>query len=153
MKAFLSIPVQGHRQVQDTYRIIASTLALQGCNVMNSSVLYPPKAEMLGDYQPKQIHDELMDLLYSSSLFVADISGPSLGVGYEIRVALERQVPCIFLCKRDEVDRASIMIKGAIDGRYEMIVYDAVEDIEAVLPGMIRSVLEGQNEQLEKVRS
>lgn len=61
----------------------------------------------------KEIHDRDVDWLLSSDLIVAEVSTPSLGVGYEIGRALENGKKVVCLYRKMEGKRLSAMIKGA----------------------------------------
>ncbi len=46
---------------------------------------------------------------------VAEVSTPSLGVGYEIGIAVERKKPVFCLYRRQEGKKLSAMIAGCLD--------------------------------------
>ena len=67
---------------------------------------------------------------------VAEISVPSLGVGYEIAYATRiRQIPVIALYRRTFTQRCSAMIAG--DPGVRLIQY---EDASAILPELLESL-------------
>ena len=59
-----------------------------------------------------EIHERDMNWLESSDLIVADVSIPSLGVGYEIASALNRNIPVLCLYNTISDSRLSAMISG-----------------------------------------
>jgi nucleoside 2-deoxyribosyltransferase len=61
----------------------------------------------------KHIHDRDMNWLLSSDVIVAEVTTPSLGVGYEIGRALENGKKILALYRNIEGKRISAMIKGA----------------------------------------
>jgi hypothetical protein len=64
-------------------------------------------------FTPSQIHDNDMALLTYSDVFVAELTAPSLGLGYEIRAgAVEQSKPSLFLY-RDSVSKMIEGIKGS----------------------------------------
>jgi nucleoside 2-deoxyribosyltransferase len=60
----------------------------------------------------KLIHDRDMDLVKQADIFIAEVSNPSLGVGYELgrAVELHKRILCLY---RDGEKRLSAMIKGS----------------------------------------
>ncbi|MCD6346654.1 MAG: nucleoside 2-deoxyribosyltransferase [Bacteroidales bacterium] len=58
------------------------------------------------------IHDRDMDWLGESDLIIAEVTQPSLGVGYEIGRAIEMGKPVICLVRNDGDHRLSAMISG-----------------------------------------
>lgn len=70
------------------------------------------------------IHDRDMDWLLSANMVVAEVSTPSLGVGYEIGRAVEYRIPVVCLCQDMTNKKLSPMIAGA-DG-VKVIYYDEI---------------------------
>lgn len=60
----------------------------------------------------KEIHDRDIDWLRESDIVVAEVTQPSLGVGYEIGRALEWGKPIIALYRDGEGRKLSAMIAG-----------------------------------------
>ena len=59
------------------------------------------------------IHDRDMKWLIDSDLIIAEVTNPSLGVGYEIGRALEYDKKIICLYRKDSPSRLSAMISGS----------------------------------------
>jgi hypothetical protein len=80
----------------------------------------------------REIHDRDLDWLRSSDFIVAEVTTPSLGVGYEIARATEwgKKVLCLFRRKND-IKALSAMIAGCPD----VVVreYETVPDTDAIL--------------------
>ncbi|XP_005861088.1 PREDICTED: 2'-deoxynucleoside 5'-phosphate N-hydrolase 1 [Myotis brandtii] len=79
------------------------------------------------------IHQRDLALLQRADLIVAEVTQPSLGVGYEVgrAVALNKRILCLFRRKSGRV--LSAMIRGAADG-YRFQVWDyEVGDVEVML--------------------
>lgn len=74
----------------------------------------------------KQIHDQDVALISQSDIVVAEVTTPSLGVGYEIATAVHLKKPVICLYRGDE-KRLSAMISGC--GAVEVVTYATIEDL------------------------
>jgi len=61
------------------------------------------------------IHERDMEWLISSNVIVAEVSTPSLGVGYEIGRGIENQKPILCLYRKDSGYQLSAMIAGSPD--------------------------------------
>lgn len=61
---------------------------------------------------PRDIHDRDLDWLRSSDVIVAEVTTPSLGVGYEIARATEWQKPVLCLFRTGTAQTLSAMISG-----------------------------------------
>ncbi|CAN7723128.1 nucleoside 2-deoxyribosyltransferase [Rhizobium rhizogenes] len=104
--------------------------------------------EHVGDYSlsvegQKQLPDRYIcqrDLqwLRSSQLVVAEVTVPSLGVGYEIAAAVERKIPVIALFRTTEGTQLSAMVRGS-DG---IFVFD-YSDIDVALSNLDYIMEEG----------
>jgi hypothetical protein len=98
----------------------------------------PVLTEHVGDYQLSVhgqhhlddvfIHDRDVAWLLSSDVVVAEVTVPSLGVGYEIATAVRSDIPVIALF-RGPVQQLSAMISGS-----RQITVIAYHDVELVLP-------------------
>jgi nucleoside 2-deoxyribosyltransferase len=64
-------------------------------------------------FSEREIHDFDLKLLLKSDVVVAEISSPSLGVGYEIGRAVERKKPVLALYNKKIKKQVSKMILGA----------------------------------------
>lgn len=64
------------------------------------------------DLSDKEIHDRDLNWLFRSEVIVAEVTAPSLGVGYEIRAAFEskKNILCLYRPQKDK--RLSAMISG-----------------------------------------
>ncbi|KAM8779663.1 5-hydroxymethyl-dUMP N-hydrolase [Rhynchonycteris naso] len=79
------------------------------------------------------IHERDLAWLQQADLVVAEVTQPSLGVGYELgrAVALNKRILCLFRPKSGRV--LSAMIRGAADGsRFQVWDYEEGE-VEAML--------------------
>ncbi|HJP87337.1 MAG TPA: nucleoside 2-deoxyribosyltransferase [Gemmatimonadaceae bacterium] len=64
---------------------------------------------------PRMIHDRDLDWLKSSDVIVAEVTTPSLGVGYEIARATQWQKPVLCLFRNGTGRTLSSMISGCPD--------------------------------------
>jgi 2'-deoxynucleoside 5'-phosphate N-hydrolase len=78
----------------------------------------------------RQIHDEDMAWLRESDIVIAEVTTPSLGVGYEIGRAIEtgKRVVCLY---RGDAGSVSAMIQGSPD--LECIKYKGAEEAGSVV--------------------
>ena len=75
-----------------------------------------------------QIHDRDMKWLLKSDLMVAEVTNPSLGVGYEIGRAIDNNINIICLYRVLSDKKLSAMISGSKD--IKIIRYTEFEDIK-----------------------
>ena len=72
------------------------------------------------------IHDRDMDWLLNSDVMVAEVTNPSIGVGYEIGRAIENGKKVICLYRKKEGKRLSAMIAGSNE-----LILEKYSDIES----------------------
>nr|CAB3239340.1 2'-deoxynucleoside 5'-phosphate N-hydrolase 1-like [Phallusia mammillata] len=86
----------------------------------------------------KQIHDRDMSWLQSSDVVVAEVTTPSLGVGYELGRAIEMKKKVICLFRPSSGKRLSAMIEGAkCENLFQVHHYTEVKNACQLLTGIL----------------
>ncbi|XP_048747319.1 2'-deoxynucleoside 5'-phosphate N-hydrolase 1-like [Ostrea edulis] len=126
--------IRGGRQDADLYLRIVAQLKSYG-TVLTEHVASPSVEtdEDVAGLTDVQIHDRDMDWLKQCDVLVAEVTQPSLGVGYEIgrAVSLNKLIICLF--RPDSGKKISAMISGAVGDNFHVYNYteDQVPDILA----------------------
>jgi 2'-deoxynucleoside 5'-phosphate N-hydrolase len=86
----------------------------------------------------KQIHDRDIDWIKKSDVIVAEVTNPSLGVGYEIARGLDmgKKVICL---KSNNGKRLSAMIAGCDE--ISLFIYNNETEIDDFLNGVFRKLI------------
>ena len=91
MKIYFSGSIRGGREDASQYQKIIAHLKRKGTvlteHIGNPSLSSEGQLEM----KDKVIHDQDMKLLLESDIVIAEVTNPSLGVGYEIGRAIENK--------------------------------------------------------------
>ncbi|XP_027862126.1 5-hydroxymethyl-dUMP N-hydrolase [Xiphophorus couchianus] len=143
MKIYFCGSIRGGRSDQQLYQRIVNELHRYG-SVLTEHVASAELSDS-GEEGPaggdRAIHDRDLAWLQQSDVVVAEVTQPSLGVGYELGRAVdmkEKKVLCLF---RPSSGRAlSAMIRGATDGRRLLVVDYSEEQLEAVLDWFFSSL-------------
>lgn len=126
MKIYFAGSISGGRQDQAIYAQIIDLLKRHGTVLTEhfGSATLTAAGEPLGD---RAIHDRDIDWLRAADVLVAEVTTPSLGVGYEIGRCVEwqKRVLCIYRPSPDR--RLSGMIAGAPG--VQVIKYAAASDL------------------------
>lgn len=113
MKIYFCGSIRGGRQLASTYEKLIVMLSGYG-NVLTehlgSDEIIENKDRILTD---KEIHDRDMQWVRESDVVVADVTVPSLGVGYEIGRAIEMGTPLLCLFNTSSDYTLSAMIAGS----------------------------------------
>ena len=136
MKIFYTATILGGREMQPLYKKTVELLGKYG-TVMPNHVA-DPDISKFGETNltKKEIHDREVDYLQQSDVVVADISLPSLGVGYLVARAVEAGKSVLGLYHGENTYALSAMIQG--DTKIEVALYNNAEDLETVLEKKIK---------------
>lgn len=124
--------IRGGRNDADLYKKLINELKAYGA-VLTEHI---GSREVSFDLSDRHIHDRDLDWLSCSDILIAEVTTPSLGVGYEIGRAVEMEKPVVCLYRK----RGEAMLSAMISGSPALKVYNY-------------SDLEGAKEILKRVLS
>jgi hypothetical protein len=90
------------------------------------------------DIPPCQIHDRDITWLKSADVIVAEVTTPSLGVGYELGRAVDMGKPILCLYRKIDDKRLSGMISGSPG--IISVVYEEIEEAKRWIAGFITNL-------------
>lgn len=131
MKIYFCGSIRGGRDLAHTYEQIIGMLQAKGTVLtehIGSDEVIQENDRVLSD---KEIHDRDLSWIVESDLLVAEVTVPSLGVGYEIGRAIEMGKPVLCLYDAGSGKALSAMIAGS--DKVEMKLYRRVEEIKRIL--------------------
>lgn len=100
MKIYFAASVRAGRHLQPTYEAIVAHLSSTGHSVLSEAVASKTIFEDERDLKDVQIYTQDIEWLDSCDCVVAEVTVPSLGVGYEISYALHQaNKPVLCLCQ------------------------------------------------------
>jgi 2'-deoxynucleoside 5'-phosphate N-hydrolase len=130
-KIYFAGSIRGGRSHMETYKDIIKHLMSFG-EVLTEHIghegLSPMGEEKMTD---PEIYDRDMEWLTSSDVIVADVTVPSLGVGFEIARAIDMKKKVLCLFSADSGSRLSAMISGCPD--VEVREYQTIGDVKSIL--------------------
>ena len=85
------------------------------------------------------LHEQDVAWLLESDVLVAEVSTPSLGVGYEIGRAVERGINVLCLYRPRDGRQLSAMIGGCPD--VTNVTYQSIEEAKATIDQFFRNVM------------
>jgi hypothetical protein len=111
MTIYFAGSIRGGRDDQNVYAAIIALLRRYG-KVVTEHV-GDANVNLGGENAPDcDIHDRDLDWLRSADVLVAEVTAPSLGVGYEIGRAVEWGMPVLCLYRPSQDRKLSAMIAG-----------------------------------------
>ncbi len=133
MNIYFAGAIRGGRQKVEDYAKIVEVLKEYG-NVLTEHIANP-KVDIFGEkLSAQEVYMRDVEYLKECDILFAEISVPSLGVGYELAYAESIGKPVI--CMYDENFNVSGMIRG--NQNFKMIKYSKIEE----LLKNIRNILE-----------
>lgn len=129
MKIYFAGAIRGGREDSSTYLQIVSMLARYGM-ILTEHVGDPNlnvKGEELSD---QQIYDRDLEWLKSCDYLVAEVTTPSLGVGFEIGKATEWGIQVLCLYRPSESRSLSAMIAGC--DKVTVETYRSVDELDGI---------------------
>jgi len=129
MRIYFAGSIRGGREDATIYHKIVSVLTRYGA-VLTEHVA-DPKLDARGEeLSDQQIHDRDLEWLKSCDCLVAEVTKPSLGVGFEIGKATEWGIQVLCLYRPSE----SISLSAMIAGCDQVVVetYRSVVEVDAI---------------------
>ena len=126
MKIYISGSIYGGTQKIDTYKILIKELEKYG-EVMNKQVADENTIANEAYQKDEDIFCDLEKKLYDADIVFAEVSIPSLGVGYELGFADKIGKKIIAIYDTGYVEKVSTMIRG--NKRIKLIPYKDIKEI------------------------
>ncbi len=129
MKIYFAASIRGGRDYARDYKTIISQLSAYG-KVLTEHIADDKLDDREENISDNAIFERDTEWLRESDIIVAEVTQPSLGVGYEIALgeSLGKRIICLFKQKSGNL---SAMVKG--NRKLEVIEYTSVDEIPAIL--------------------
>jgi 2'-deoxynucleoside 5'-phosphate N-hydrolase len=134
LRIYFSGSIRGGRQDAAIYNDLISFMKTFG-NVLTEHI---GRLDLIDEREivAREIHDRDMDWLESSDVIIAEVTTPSLGVGYELGRGVEIGKPILCLYRKSEGKRLSGMISGSPG--IITFEYDEIEEAKEQIADFIR---------------
>ena len=109
MKIYFAASIRGGREDEQLYRDLISAMQRFG-TVLTEHIAHPRDIEM--GMTDREVYDRDMAWLVQSDVVVAEVTTPSLGVGYELAWAEHHGKPVLCLFRPSSGRRLSAMLAG-----------------------------------------
>lgn len=113
MQIYFAASIAGGRDYLDTYTAMVKYLQGKGHHIPTEHIIYPDVLTFEKSSTAEEIYTRDIQWLSGSAGLIAEVSNPSLGVGYEICYALNRKMKV--LCLYHDSVFLSRMITGNND--------------------------------------
>ncbi|MHB9302466.1 nucleoside 2-deoxyribosyltransferase [Thermofilum pendens] len=140
VKVYLAAPMRGDRSALANVKKLLQALEERGYVVLTKHVA-DDVLDVEKGMTPREVFERDIRLLEEADVLVAEVSYPSLGVGFEIAYFLLRGKPVIALALRERLESVSAMIRGITWENFRLVAYsdvdEAIEKLDSMLPGSV----------------
>ena len=126
MKIYVSGSIYGGTQKIDTYKILIEELEKYG-EVLDKQIADPNTIANEVYQKDEDIFNDLEEKLIIADVLIAEVSIPSLGVGYELGFADNHNKKIIAIYDKNYTPKVTTMIRG--NKRITLIPYQRIEEI------------------------
>lgn len=126
MNIYFSGSIYGGRQKLDAYKELIGALQNYG-TVLNPEVADSEVIEKENGVLDEDIFNSLKDRLDTANVVFAELTVPSLGVGYELGYADSHDIRIVGIYDKNVIPKVSTMIRG--NKNIEIIPYNDLRDI------------------------
>jgi hypothetical protein len=127
MNIYFSCSLTGGRRDESVYISIVDHLLAIGHDVPTAHLAHPEVMDLERIVDAREVYERDMAWIDGCDVLIAEVSTPSHGVGYEIAVALMREIPV--LCCYRESATVSKMITGNDSKMLVLYTYRGTEDL------------------------
>jgi len=131
MKIYFSGSISGGRAHEAIYQHLVAHLQAQGHAVLSAHVADPVALEAEKDLPPREVFERDSNWVKECEAMVAEVSTPSLGVGYEYGLAVQLGKPV--LCVYRSGVRLSKMISGNPAPNLTVAAYSSESELDAIV--------------------
>ena len=126
MKIYVSGSMYGGQQKIDTYKKLVDKLEEYG-EVLTRQIADPKAIENEKYQKDEDIYNDLENKLEKADILIAEVSVPSIGVGYEIGYASKLNKKIIAIYDKNYLDKVTTMIRG--NKSIKIIPYKDINEI------------------------
>jgi len=126
MKIYISGSIYGGTQKIDTYKCLIEELEKYG-EVVDKQIADPNTIANEAYQKDEDIYKDLEEKLINADIVFAEVSIPSLGVGYELGFADKLGKKIIAIYDENYTTKVSTMIRG--NKRIQLIAYKNIQEI------------------------
>ncbi len=138
MKIYFSGSISGGREHEAIYQHLVAHLQSQGHDVLSAHVADPVALEAEKTGPPREVFERDVNWVKDCEAVIAEVSTPSLGVGYEYGLAVQLGKPV--LCVYRSGVRLSKMITGNLAPNLIVATYAEQAELDRQVDAFLNSL-------------
>ena len=139
MKIYFSGSISGGREHAAVYQHLVEHLQTLGHEVLSAHVADPDVLEREKDTAPRLVFERDVAWVHECDVMIAEVSKPSLGVGYEYGLAVQLGKPV--LCVYRSGLRLSKMVTGNPAPNLKVAVYTTEAELDRITQSFLDSLI------------
>jgi nucleoside 2-deoxyribosyltransferase len=136
MKIYFSGSISGGREHEAIYQRLVAQLQAQGHEVLSAHVADPVAIEREKDASAREVFERDVAWVDACGVMIAEVSTPSLGVGYEYGRAVQQGKPV--LCVYRSGLRMSKMITGNPAPNLTVAAYSSETELDVLVDAFLK---------------
>jgi len=140
MNIYFACSITGGREFEHIYQALVSDLLRNGHEIPTAHLADSAVMDLESIVSPQDVYTRDIEWILAADALLAEVSVPSHGVGYEVRVALGAHKPV--LCLYQEGRRISKMISGNPDPALEVRMYQDAGEAIRLAREFVRSLVQ-----------
>jgi nucleoside 2-deoxyribosyltransferase len=141
MRIYLACTVRGDRGAIEGLRSLVAALESAGHTILTKHLLEDDVDRAEAALTERAVYERDIEWLEACDFLIADASGSSFGVGFEVGYVLGRadrtNQRVLLLYRRDRRDRISRMIAGNAHPRCRVVAYEGADDLVSGVLGNV----------------
>jgi 2'-deoxynucleoside 5'-phosphate N-hydrolase len=138
MKIYFSGSISGGREHEAIYQHLVARLQAQDHDVLSAHVADPAAIEREKGWSPREVFERDVAWVDACEAMIAEVSTPSLGVGYEYGRAIQQGKPV--LCVYRSGLRLSKMITGNPAPNLTVATYSSETELNELLDAFLKGL-------------
>lgn len=137
MNIYFAGSIRGGRKDQNIYFEIIKYLQKYG-KVLTEHVANPNTTSLGEKISEEKIFKRDIEWLEKADVVVAEVTNPSLGVGYELGIAEKMGKRILCLYRPSQEKSLSAMVRG--NGKFKVIDYNKLKEAKDIIDSFIKSL-------------
>jgi len=129
-------PIRGNTTYHENYSEIVRIVESLGHTALSERSSKFSSTILLSD---KQVYTRDIKWIDGSKMLIAEVSGPSLGVGFEISYALFAKKIPVLAVYHQEAGQVSSMISGCTNKQLQVEKYRNIDELTSIIKNYIAS--------------
>lgn len=137
-KIYFAASIRGGQDDRQLYAKLIEELGKYG-EILTEHIVGNSTTHMGSPGKVEDIYKQDMDWLSKSTVMIAEVTQPSLGVGYEIAYAEMKKIPVLCLYRPSENKSLSAMIAGS--PHTKLVNYQSFEEAKQAIKDFFNNVI------------